>query len=249
MRRSEFRSKPIDRHRVAQPVLYAFATDIRMQRTLERNRWTRIAHRFILGERNMNARKQYGGGFAVLLSLTVVAAALVLPSCGSGGGGCAANPAGPGCQPSPSPSPALVTRVVSQGNAPMGSKFVAPVVFTTTAAGSVGITVDWTFATNDVDIFLARGSEPCTLQTFNDRSCGFIATEESFTMKPEKLTVPSLAAGTYSLYIANFGDTDESVAWQFTLTSTSASSASVATTATVQRSATKGTLNRILEPR
>ncbi|PYQ40706.1 MAG: hypothetical protein DMF77_17785 [Acidobacteria bacterium] len=131
----------------------------------------------------------------------------------------------------------------------MGSKHVAPVVFTTTAAGSVGITVDWTFATNDVDIFLARGSEPCTLQTFNDRSCGFIATEESFSMKPEKLTIPSLAAGTYSLYIANFGDTDESVAWQVTLTSTSASSASVATTATVQRRADKGTLSRILEPR
>jgi hypothetical protein len=131
----------------------------------------------------------------------------------------------------------------------MGSKHVAPVVFTTTAAGSVAITVDWTFATNDVDIFLARGSEPCTLQTFNDRSCGFIATEESLSMKPEKLTIPSLAAGTYSLYIANFGDTDESVAWQVTLTSTSASAASVATTATVQRNAAKGALSRILEPR
>jgi hypothetical protein len=235
---------------VAQRVLYAFASDTRMQRTLERNRWTRIAHRFIWEKENMNARKQYGGGFAVLPCLVIAAAALVLPSC-KANENCGSNPGGATCPSTPPPTtlPAQVTRVVAQGSAPMRSKFVAPVVFTTTAAGSVGITVDWTFATNDVDIFLARGSEPCTLQTFNDRSCGFIATEESFSMKPEKLTVPNLAAGTYSLYIANFGDTDESVAWQFTLTSTSASSASVATTATVQRSATKGTLNRILEPR
>jgi hypothetical protein len=189
----------------------------------------------------MNARKQYVGGFAVLPCLLIATIAVGLSGCGDK----IVTP------PTPTPPTTLasVTRVVSQGNAPMGSKFVAPVVFTTTTAGSVGITVDWTFATNDVDIFLARGSEPCTLQTFNDRSCGFIATEESVSMKPEKLTVASLAAGTYSLYIANFGDTDESVAWQFTLTSTSASSASVGTTATIQRSAAKGTLNRILEPR
>ena len=199
----------------------------------------------------MNARKQYGGGFAVLPCLVVAAAALVLPSCGSGGGGgggCAANPAGPGCGPSPSPSPTQVTRVVSQGSGSLPSKFFAPVVFTTTAAGTVGIEVNWTFATNNVNIYLARGADPCTLETFNNRTCGFLATEESTSMKPEKLSVPGLTAGTYTLYVANFGNTDESVAYQVTLTSTSASSVSSATTGSVQRSAT-GTLNRILEPR
>ena len=198
----------------------------------------------------MNARKQYGGGLAVLACLLIAAAALVLPSCGTDKP-CSSNPTGPGCVASsaPPPAPAPVTRVISQGNGPIGRRTVAPVVFTTTATGSVGITVDWTFASNDVDIFVTRGSEPCTLGTFNDRSCGFVATEESVLMKPEKLTVPSLAAGTYTLYVANFGDTDESVAYQVTLTSTSASSASAAATATVQRSAAKGTLSRILEPR
>ena len=124
-----------------------------------------------------------------------------------------------------------------------------PLVFTTTASGTVGVEVNWTFATNDVDIFLVRGNDPCTVETFNDRSCGFIATEESPSMKPERLTVPNLAAGTYTLYVANFGDTDESVAWQVTLTSTSANSASSATTANVRRGAKKGTLNRIHELR
>jgi hypothetical protein len=190
----------------------------------------------------MSARKQWGGGLAVVPCLVIATISVGLSGCGSD-----KNPTTP--TPTPTPSPAAVTRVVSQGNGPIGPRTVAPVVFITTAAGSVAATVDWTFATNDVDIFLARGSEPCTLQTFNDRSCGFIATEESVLMKPEKLTVPSLAAGTYTLYVANHGDTDESVAYQVTLTSASASSASAATTATVSRSAEKGTLSRMLEPR
>ena len=141
-----------------------------------------------------------------------------------------------------------MTRVISSGSGSLDADSVAPVVFTTTASGTVGVEVNWTFATNDVDIFLARGNEPCTLETFNDRSCGFIATEESASMKPERLTVPNLAAGTYTLYVANFGDTDESVAYQITLTSASAS-ASSATTATVRRGAAKGTLHRTVELR
>jgi hypothetical protein len=189
----------------------------------------------------MNARKQYGGGLAVLPCLVIAMIAIGLSGCGDK----VVTPP----TPTPPPPPTSVTRVVSQGSGPLGSVTVAPVVFVTTASGAIGIEVNWTFATNDVDIFLARGSEPCTLETFNNRSCGFIATEESASMKPEKLTVPSLAAGAYTLYVANYGDTDESVAYQVTLTSTSASSASAATTATVQRSGAKGTLNRILDPR
>ena len=43
-------------------------------------------------------------------------------------------------------------------------------------------------------------------------------------MKPEKLTMPNLAAGTYTLYVVNFGSTDESVACHIVLTTTSAAS-------------------------
>jgi hypothetical protein len=198
----------------------------------------------------MNLRKQYGGSLAVLACLLIAAAALVLPSCGSDKP-CSSNPTGPGCvaSPTPPPPPAQVTRVVSQGSDTLESETLGAVVFTTTTSGTVGVEVNWTFATNDVDIYLTRGHDPCTEETFNNRSCGFIATEESPSLKPERLTVPNLAAGTYTLYVANFGDTDESVAWQVTLTSASASSTSSATTATVPRSAAKGTLNRILELR
>ena len=190
----------------------------------------------------MSARKQYGGGFAVLQCLVVATLALGLSGCGSD-----KVPTTP--TSTPTPPPAAVTRVVSQGNDSLESGFLGWVVFTTTTAGTLGVEVNWTFTTNDVDIFLARGNDPCTDETFGNGTCPFIATEESSSMKPEKLSVPNLAAGTYTLYIANFGDTDESVAWQATLTSTSASSVSSATTASVRRGAAKKSLNRIIELR
>jgi hypothetical protein len=147
---------------------------------------------------------------------------------------------------SPSPSPPPVTRstVIGDASFALGSRVVIPVTFATTASGTLEVTVDWTFASNDVDIFVARGSEPCTLETFNNRSCGFIATEESTTLKPEKLTIPNFAAGSYTLYVANFGATDESASYHLVLTTTSAASVrSVSTGAT----ANKGRVNRIGE--
>ena len=174
----------------------------------------------------------------------VIGLVISLTGCGGGGGG----PAAPST-PAPTPAPPPVVTVIAQGSSALDSKVIAPVVFTTTATGTLDMTVDWTFASNDVDIFLARGSEPCTLATFNNRTCGFIATEESTTMKPSKLRAPSLAAGTYSLYVANFGDTDESIAWQFLLTTGSGSSASSVTTSAVGRGTAKGRLRRMVEPR
>ena len=235
MARRDFRSSTVDRHALAQRLLYAppGGSTLHLEMT------------------DMNARKQYGGGFAVLLSLAVVAAAVVLPSCGGGDDGpnCTSNPAGPGCPPPPTTLPATVTRIVSQGNDSLESKTLGFVVFNTTTTGTLGVEVNWTFATNDIDIALVRGNDPCDEEALINGTCNFIATEESPTMKPERLTVPNLPAGTYTLYIVNFGDTDESVAWQVTLTSTSASSASSATTANVRRGAAKGTLHRTVELR
>jgi len=193
----------------------------------------------------MSARKQYGGGLAVFAYLTLALAALVLPSCGTKE--TCSNPAGASCPSSAPPTtlPATTTRIVAQGSDSLESETVGFVVFNTAATGTLGVEVNWTFATNDVDIYLARGNEPCTEETFTNGTCTFVATAESGTLKPERLTVPNLAAGAYTLYLANFGDTDESVAWQVTLTSTSASSASSATAASVRRGAGKRALNRI----
>ena len=129
---------------------------------------------------------------------------------------------------SPPTTPPPTSVVVHDDAFPVGSKVLVPDTFSTSATGTLVVTLDWTFASNDIDIFVARGTEPCTLQTFNNRTCPFIATEESATLKPEKLTIPNLPAGAYTLYVANFGATDESVACHIVLTSaTSASISSV----------------------
>jgi len=179
----------------------------------------------------------------LLLSLGTLGLASSLIHCGGSG-----SPTAPSA-PVPTPAPAPVSNVISKGSSALGSKTVAPVTFTTTSVGTLDVTVDWTLAANDVDIFLARGTEPCTLATFNDRSCGFMATEESTTMKPEKLRVTNLAPGAYSLYVANYGSSDESIAWQFVLTTASGASVPSVTSSAVRRSAAKGPLRGILDPR
>jgi hypothetical protein len=179
---------------------------------------------------------------AVRVSVFSLSIAVACVGCGGDGG-----PTGTST-PSPTPIPPPVTSIVASGNSPLGASTVAPVAFSTTTVGTLDVTVDWTFAANDVDIFLARGTAPCSLASFNDRSCGFIASEESTTMKPSRLRAASLAPGAYSLYVANFGDTDESVAWQVVLTTVSgASLPSVA--AAQDRGVAKGPASRMTEAR
>jgi len=121
--------------------------------------------------------------------------------------------------PSPTPAPTPVTNVIFSGGEAIASKFILYYPFTTTATGTIGVLVDWTFATNDVDIYLARGTVPCSLEQFNNRQCTWLGSAESTTAKPERLSVPNLAAGPYTLYIVNFGNTQESMSFQITLTS------------------------------
>lgn len=143
------------------------------------------------------------------------------------------------------PPPAPVSNIVTQGNGSLGSKILGPVPFTTTQAGTLSVTVDWTFPSNDVDLFVVRGTDPCTVATFNNRTCAFLSTAESATQKPERLTINSLPAGAYTLYVANFGATDESVAWQVVLT-TGGTGSSRSTSGSGGSSGTKGPLHGIL---
>ena len=69
---------------------------------------------------------------------------------------------------------------------------------TTTATGTIGVTVDWTLSTNNVDIYLTRGTDPCTVDQFNNRQCSLLGFSESTGAKPETLSVPNLAAGPYT---------------------------------------------------
>ena len=177
---------------------------------------------------------------------------LFVAACGGGDtptspSGAAATSAAPPPAPPPSappPPPAPVTRVVAEGSGFIPVLHLASVPFTTETTGTIGATVDWTFGTNDVDVYLTRGTDPCTIDQFNTNRCPFLGLAESLTAKPEQLSVPNLAAGPYTVYVGNFGPTDESISIQITLTSTPGASA--ASTSNTRFGSIKGTLNEII---
>ena len=127
--------------------------------------------------------------------------------------------------PTPTPTPGD-TSVIDEGSSSLGPLTRLTVPFTTSAAGTIGATVDWTFATNDVDIYLARGNNLCTIDQFNNNQCQFLGSTTSVSTKPETLSVSNLTAGPYTMYIVNWGSTQESVGYQITLAGPPGASAS-----------------------
>lgn len=131
---------------------------------------------------------------------------LSMTACGDG--------SSPTTPTSPTPTPAPVTTVALQGAIPSMEPRVLFTAgsFTTSAIGGVEILVDWTFATNNLDVYLARGT--CSIDQVNAGTCSYAVFSESTTAKPERLRLPDLAAGSYSLLIGNRGPTAESASYQ-----------------------------------
>jgi hypothetical protein len=153
---------------------------------------------------------------------------LALGSCGGGSDGpnCAANPTAPGCTPPPTTLPPPRPPVVldsGSGSLPLFTALFRPLA--TTETGSLEVTVDWTFAANDVDIAITRGN--CSFDQFVTDQCAIAASATSTTTKPERARLANQPAGTYTVVIANFGPGDESIAYQvvFTPGTSAASSA------------------------
>lgn len=141
----------------------------------------------------------------------VLATALVALFAACGGDGGMTTPSVPTAAPAP-PAPV----VVAQSSGSLPARYLAMIPFTTTQTGTIDVTVDWTFASNDVDVYLARGA--CSFEEFVALQCQLVAFSESTVAKPEKLSVPNAVAGGYTLLIGNLGPGDESVAFQVVLT-------------------------------
>jgi hypothetical protein len=92
----------------------------------------------------------------------------------------------------------------------LGFPDIAGIPFQLGAAGTVDITVDWTFRNNDIDIAILPGS--CNSTQLVALVCGTtpIVQSLSTTAKPETLS-RQLAAGSYTLVVAsNVGNSAES---------------------------------------
>jgi hypothetical protein len=97
--------------------------------------------------------------------------------------------------------------------------------FTTSRTGTIDATVDYTYTTNQILVWIARGT--CTYDQFSASQCDYAAT--SFAgPKPRKVSVTAAAAGTYTLLVANLGPDDDAVAYQVMLTPTAGTSGGVA---------------------
>ncbi len=119
-------------------------------------------------------------------------------------------------QPTPTPTPAPTPQVLAQGGDTLKANEVGLLPITTARTGALEVTVDWTFAANDIDVALARGS--CSFDQFVAQQCTVAAISASTTAKPEKIRADNAAAGTYTLFIENTGPGNESISFQVVLT-------------------------------
>jgi len=143
--------------------------------------------------------------------------ALSLAACGGGG------PTTPTTVPTPVPTPPP-PEVAVQGNISLDPLVLYLRPFSISRAGSLDVTVDWTYAHDDVDVYIAQGD--CSFDQFIVMQCNIVGFSESFTAKPEKATVATAAAGTYTLLVGNIGPDLESISYQVVLTPSAAASAS-----------------------
>jgi hypothetical protein len=147
---------------------------------------------------------------------------VLLVSCGGSGSGSPVSPtAGSG------------PRLLQQGgfslNAPQddGGLFFALTTITDPAAGRWEATVNWTFETNTMWMWVANGV--CTADQFSRDECPFEAScpcqftirSETATPKPRVLTIPNAPGGARTLIVMNLGPREESGTYSVTLTSSS----------------------------
>jgi hypothetical protein len=128
--------------------------------------------------------------------VTPIGIAVSLVACGGG-----SNPGGP--NPTPTPTTASCARTVvfqDSGTVPLNNAVFK--TFTTTTAGRIDASVDWTFADSHIGLAVYRGN--CTIEQYIAGTCDFLI---ALASPPKPLSGSSAAsdvpAGTYGLIVAN----------------------------------------------
>lgn len=135
------------------------------------------------------------------VSLFGLALALLLTSCGS--------PAGP-------PTVPCTQTTAFQGGiqVPPNTRHVQS--FTTPATGALDVTVDWTSASNIMNVVLTQA--PCTTEQLAASGCNVLFSAWS-PPKPLRVSTSLLPSGTYVLYVGNPNPAAESITAQVLLSS------------------------------
>ncbi len=181
------------------------------------------------------------GGRRLWSYLVCAAVVASLAACGG------SSPTQPGPSPTPVPTP-LPPEVVAHGSGgPLPGMSVGELPpFTTTRAGALDATVDWTHATSDLDVYLTPGN--CSGDQLIADQCTILAFSESTTAKPEKIHAGNAAAGTYKLFIANASNSEERISFQVVLTpgATGAAPPSASSLGAAPALGQKGTLHGVV---
>jgi len=139
------------------------------------------------------------------LDWLVCACVLALPACGGGGSGTT-----PVTTP-PTTQPACTQNILFQGSGGTPARtIVVATDFNFNAAGRLDVIVDWTVPSSPIGVYVVPSGNCATLADFNARNCNILIRSEPSTVKPRKVSVTNVSAGTYTLLIANFSDQDES---------------------------------------
>jgi hypothetical protein len=144
---------------------------------------------------------------------------LGLAACGSDDSTTPTTPSTPAATPTPAPTPTPAA-VVAQGSDRLPARQVLNFDLTTSAKGTVEVTVDYTFADSKILVWLT--DRQCSPQLFQSDSCTYLA-KSLEGAKPRVISATGVAAGTYSVFVANDGPRDEQVSWKVTLSATSGS--------------------------
>jgi len=145
-------------------------------------------------------------------------AILTLPSCG--GGAKSTTPT-----PTPTALPGTNRSVLTHGTRAIRAPdsqftYFTLIDFTTPISGRLEVSVDWTYPTSDVWIFVS--SAVCTAEQFQACpgvrcTCPFLASSQTPTPKPQLFTVASVPPGSRSLFVWNRGPHDESIVYDVSI--------------------------------
>jgi hypothetical protein len=147
-----------------------------------------------------HARSRSGGRWRPAATVwSVLVAVVLLPGCGGSGGGGGGDVTGPG-------TPGRT--VLFEDTWALGPLEYIPLEADLNVSGTLDVTVDWTFATNDVDVVMTNAS--CTDEMFSVGQCSFLGSALSTTLKPERFTAEVTAGGSYVIWVVNVGPDRES---------------------------------------
>lgn len=140
----------------------------------------------------------------------------LLVNSGCGGG---SSPSAPST-PAPTPVPAPTTTVLGQGTYQGPSGATGPIAtITLNAAGVVRTNLRWTFASNDVDLFVVSGTSCATHNQGVPSGPGCtILCQDVGTVGTTATCSFNSTTGTALVWATNYGATAESGTWEVTLT-------------------------------